>query len=139
MSVIKYNPNLIDDIFDDFWGGDSRGTQISKNIPAIDIYDDEKNVYIDCTLNGMSPEGVSIEIENGILTLKGSSKKRKEIDEKNYYRKEISMGGFIRQVALPTEVNADKAEAEFDKGLLKITVPKEEKTKTKKININIKK
>jgi len=138
MSIIKYGSNLVDDIFDDFWGGNFP-TRSSRNVPAVDIYDDKENVYIDCTLNGMSPENVSIEIENGILTLKGGSEKRKEIDEKNYYRKEISMGGFIRQIALPTEVNADKAEAEFDKGLLKIIVPKEEKTKTKKININIKK
>ncbi|NCC82325.1 MAG: Hsp20/alpha crystallin family protein [Clostridia bacterium] len=136
MSIIKYNPSLIDDIFDDFWGGNlPTRSSISRNIPAVDIYDDKENIYIDCSLNGISPEDVSCEIENGILTLKGNSEKKKEIDEKNYYRKEISMGGFMRQIALPVEVDSDKAEAVFNKGLLKITVPKSEKTKAKKIDI----
>ncbi len=136
MSIIKYNPNLIDDVFNNFWGDDFPiRSSISRNIPAVDIYDDKENVYVDCSLNGMSEDDISCEIENGILTLKGNSEKKKEIDEKNYYRKEISMGGFIRQIALPVEVDSDKAEAVFSKGLLKVTIPKSEKTKAKKINI----
>jgi HSP20 family protein len=108
------------------------------NLPSLDIYQDKDNVYAKVALPGVDPQKVDITVENNILTVTGSSEKKSEIDEKNYYRKEIRFGSFHRSVQLPTHVNGDKAKAEFENGILKIQIPKKEQVKSKKIAIQIK-
>lgn len=109
------------------------------NLPSLDIYQDKDNIYAKVALPGVDPNKVDITVENNILTVTGSSEKKSEIDEKNYYRKEIRFGSFHRSVQLPTHVNGDKAKAEFENGILKIQIPKKEEVKPKKIAIQIKK
>jgi HSP20 family protein len=82
---------------------------------------------------------VDISIENNVLCLKGESEKKSEIDEKNYYRKEIRRGSFYRSVSLPTKVDGDNAKAVNDGGILKISIPKAPEVKPKTIKIESKK
>jgi HSP20 family protein len=103
--------------------------------PAVDMYEDKDNVIIETQLAGVDPDGVDIAIENDVLTIKGESEKKSEIDEKNYYRKEIRRGSFYRSVPLPTHVIGDKATAEAIDGVLKVTVPKAPEAKPKVIKI----
>jgi len=107
-------------------------------VPAMDVYQDKDNVYIDTALPGIDPAKVEITVENDILTVKGATQKKSEVEDKNYYRKEVQSGSFYRSVALPTHVLGDKAKAEFSEGLLKITVPKAEEVKPKTIKIEVK-
>ena len=107
--------------------------------PAVDVWEDENNVYVETPLPGIDPDKVNISIENDVLTIEGSSEKKTEVEEKNYYRKEVRAGLFHRAVALPAAVKSDDANAEYDSGLLKITVPKEERAKPKKVKIEVKK
>ena len=107
--------------------------------PALDMYEDKDNVVIETQLGGIDPEKVDISIENNILTIKGESEKKSEIDEKNYYRKEIRRGSFYRTVAMPTKVDGDKASAVNEDGILKITIPKASEIKPKTIKIENKK
>jgi len=107
--------------------------------PALDMYEDKDNVVIETQLGGIDPEKVDISIENNILTIKGESEKKSEVDEKNYYRKEIRRGSFYRTVSLPTKVDGDKATAVNEDGILKITVPKAAEVKIKTIKIENKK
>ena len=81
---------------------------------------------------------MAIEIENGILSVSGNVEKKTEIDEKNYYKKEIRKSAFSRKVSLPSEVDGEKAQATYENGVLKISVPKKNETKSKKIEIKIK-
>ena len=76
-----------------------------------------------------------------MLTIQGEAKKESEVEDKNYYRKEIFSGSFFRSIALPAHVVGDKAKAESKEGMLKITIPKaaEKKIKTIKIKISEKK
>lgn len=104
-------------------------------MPAVDMYEDKNNVIIETQLAGVDPEKVEIAIENDVLTIKGESEKKSEIDEKNYYRKEIRRGSFYRSVPLPAHVIGDKASAEANDGVLKITVPKASEVKPKVIKI----
>jgi len=107
--------------------------------PAVDVWEDNDNVYVETPLPGIDPENVNISIENDILTIEGSSEKKSEVDEKNYYRKEVRYGSFHRAVALPAAVKSDSAEANYEGGVLKVIVPKEEKAKPKKVKVNVKK
>ena len=106
-------------------------------VPAMDMYQTEKAVVVETPLAGIRPEDVQVTVEKGVLTVQGQSKKEHEVDEKNYYRKEVRSGSFFRQVALPTPVLEDKVAAEFADGVLKITCPKASPTVSKKIAVKV--
>jgi HSP20 family protein len=104
-------------------------------VPAVDIYQDEKNVIVEAQMAGIDPENVAISIENDVLIIKGESEKISEVDDKDYYKKEIKRGNFYRTIQLPTHVAGDKAEAEASDGVLKIIIPKISEVKPKTIKI----
>src|SRR6056297_173121 len=107
--------------------------------PAVDIYEDKNNVVVETQLAGIDPEKVDLSIENDVLTIKGESEKKNEVEDKNYYRKEISRGGFYRNVALPTAVEGNKAKAVAEDGVLKVTIPKAKTAQSNTIKIENKK
>jgi HSP20 family protein len=107
--------------------------------PAVDVYQDKNNVVVETPLAGVDPEKVNIYVENDVLKIEGSSEHKSEVDEKNYYRKEVRAGSFYRAVALPTEVKGDQAKATFENGMLKIIIPKAEAVKPKTIKVFVKK
>ncbi len=104
-------------------------------VPAVDMYEDKDNVVVEAQLAGMDPEQVEISIDNDVLCIKGESEKKSEVDEKNYYRKEIRRGSFYRSIQLPAHVDGDKASATAEDGVLKITIPKAASAKPKTIKI----
>ena len=108
-------------------------------VPAVDMYEDKENVIVETQLAGIDPEKVDISIENDVLTIKGESEKKSEVEDKNYYRKEIRRGSFYRSIPLPTHVIGDKASAVAEGGVLKISIPKAQEAKPKKIKIQTKK
>ncbi len=108
-------------------------------VPAIDLYQNKDNVIVETPLPGIDPEKVDVSIENDVLTIKGQSEQKKEVEEKDYYRKEVRTGSFYRNIALPTHVLGDKAEAQYENGILKITIPKAPEAKPKTIKVKAKK
>ncbi len=142
MSLIKWTPFLSE--FDDM---DKvmesmlpavRGDQFGFT-PAVDMYEDKDNIVIETQLGGIDPEKVDISIENNVLSIKGESEKKSEVEDKNYYRKEIRRGSFYRSIPLPTKVDGENASAINEDGILKITVPKAKEVKPKTIKIETKK
>lgn len=143
MSLIKWTPFFADNIDDmDKTLSDMlpavRGDQFGFT-PAVDVYEDKNNIIVETQLAGINPDDVTISIENDNLIIKGQSEKKSEVDEKNYYRKEIRRGSFFRSVSLPAKVLGDDAKAVAEDGVLKITIPKAAETKTKTIKIENKK
>jgi len=137
MPIIKWMPSLesfedMDKMFEDFM---PTRTGFAGYVPAIDVYQDKDKVYIETQLAGIDPGKVDISIENNVLTIKGESEKKSEVEDKNYYRKEIRRGSFYRSVPLPSHVLGEKASAEAVNGILKIVVPKALGTKPKTIKI----
>jgi HSP20 family protein len=106
--------------------------------PAVDVYQDKDNVTVEAELPGISPENVKVSVENDVLRLEGSSEKKTEIDEKNFYRKEVRSGSFHRAIPLPAAVNGAQAEASYEGGILKVVIPKEERAKPKTIKVRVK-
>ena len=82
---------------------------------------------------------ISIGVNDDVLTIEGRRQSTSEVDEKNYYRKEVRTGSFHRSVLLPVSCHCDKAEANFENGLLRVVLPKATPAKSKNIKINIKK
>jgi len=142
MSIIKCAPFLsefddMDKMMDSMLPA-VRGNQFGFT-PAVDMYEDKDNIVVETQLGGIDPEKVDISIENNVLTIKGESEKKSEIDDKNYYRKEIRRGSFYRSIPLPTKVDGEAASAVNEDGVLKITVPKASEIKPKTIKIQTKK
>ncbi len=102
-----------------------------------DIYEEGNNLVVEMPLAGVDPEKLEISIEDGRLSVKGSVEEKKEIKEDAYWRKEIRRGAFERSVALPLEVESEKAEATYSKGILKITLPKSGESKAKKVKVKV--
>ena len=107
--------------------------------PAVDIYQDRNNLYVEIPLAGIRPEDMEISIEDNILTIQGKTQEEKETKQKDYLRKEIRKGSFRRVIKLPVEVKEGKAAAETVNNVLKVTIPKIAKAipKTKRIPIKI--
>lgn len=139
MAIVKWTP--FNDPFEEFekmlteWPGYNAARAF---VPALDVYQDDQNVFVEVPLPGISIADVDVSVENDVLTVTGSKQQQTEVDEKSYYRKEVRSGSFHRSVALPTSVDGSKAEAVYEKGVLKISIPKEERAKPKKISIKTK-
>ncbi|MCF7820128.1 MAG: Hsp20/alpha crystallin family protein [Candidatus Pacebacteria bacterium] len=139
MALIKWSPffsdnwDEMDRAFSDFMPVPVRQQNFT---PAVDMYEDENNVIVETQLAGIDPDKVNISIENDVLCIKGEGEKTSEVEDKNYYRKEIKRGSFYRSIPLPTHVSGDKASAVAEEGVLKISIPKAPETKPKQIKIN---
>lgn len=118
-----------------FFGDEFLGTDF---FPALDVYQDKDNVVAELSLPGIDPAKVDITIENDVLTVSGSSEEKKEVKREDYYRKEVRTGSFSRSVVLPMAVKGDSTQAHYDKGVLTITMPKEESVKPKKVTVTVK-
>lgn len=106
-------------------------------VPSLDMYETKDAVVVETNLPGMNAADVDVTVEKGILTISGESKKVHEVDEKNYYRKEIRSGSFFRQIPLPVSVNEEAVTAEFEAGILKVTCPKVAAPQAKKVSVKI--
>ncbi len=111
------------------------GNVTSWGAPAIDLYQTEKNVVVKAALPGLKAEEVQISVTGEVLTLKGEYKQAEEIKDATYHLKEQRYGTFERSVMLPTEVQTEKAKADFENGILTITLPKAEQVLPKTITV----
>ena len=106
--------------------------------PAIDMYQTDNEVVVKAALPGIKADEVQINVADNILTIKGQTKYEEEKQEKSWHIREHRWGTFERSVMLPTGVMSDKAKADFDNGILTITLPKSEEMKPKTITVKTK-
>lgn len=107
-------------------------------MPKIDIKDKKESVEVKAELPGIEEDNVEIEIHDNVMTISGSTSEKKEEDQKDYYYRESHSGSFARSFTLPSEVVADKAEAEIENGVLLVTVPKIKAKTPKKVSVKAK-
>lgn len=106
--------------------------------PAIDMYQTDDEVVVNAALPGFKADEVQINITGDVLTLKGEVRQAEEKKEKAWHIREQRYGSFERSVALPTAVVAEKAKAEFENGILTITLPKADEVKPRTITVKAK-
>jgi HSP20 family protein len=109
----------------------------SSFAPAVDVYEDEHNVTLKIEVPGIDEKDIDVRIENNTLTVHGERKIEKEEKEENYRRVERQYGSFTRTFNLPPSVDAEKVQADYDKGVLNITLPKKAEAKPKQIKVNV--
>jgi HSP20 family protein len=104
---------------------------------AVDVYKKGDTVIAKMSLPGVEIDEIDVSIEDNILTISGTREEESEIDQNNYYSKEIRRGSFSRSVSLPKSVDADKAEATYKKGELTITIPTIAEMDNKSVKVEI--
>lgn len=108
------------------------------SVPAIDMYQTNDEIVVKAALPGVKADEVQINITGELLTIKGEIKQEEDKKEKAWHIHEQRYGSFERSVVLPTEVVADKAKAEFENGILTITLPKADEVKPRTITVKAK-
>jgi HSP20 family protein len=118
-------------------GGRDESLTTSSFAPAVDVYEDEHNVTLKIEVPGIDEKDIDIQLENNTLTVHGERKIEKDEKEENYRRVERQYGSFTRTFTLPLTVDGEKVSANYEKGVLKITLPKKAEAKPKQIKVNI--
>ncbi|OPY68573.1 MAG: Spore protein SP21 [Syntrophorhabdus sp. PtaU1.Bin002] len=106
-------------------------------MPPVDIHETKKDVVVIMDVPGIDPKDVAISILEDRLTVKGERKKEEETKEADYYRSERVYGSFQRILQLPSEVVGDKAKASYKDGVLKVTIPKSQKSVPKEVKVEV--
>lgn len=106
--------------------------------PAIDMYQTDDDVVVKAALPGFKADEVQINVTGDVLTLRGEMKHEEEKKDKAWHIREQRWGSFERSIALPTAVKADKAAADFENGILTVTLPKAEEVKPRTISVKAK-
>ncbi len=147
MNIVRYDPfrelrGLQDEMNRLFSSSFSRsnageGDQIMRGAwnPSVDIFENQNQIVLEAELPGIKPEDVEISIENNVLTLHGERKFEKKDEGDNFHRVERSYGSFTRSFTLPPTVSSENAIAEFENGVLRLTLAKREEAKPRRIEI----
>jgi len=124
----------MDRLFDDAFTRPLSQSRVSA-MPALDLYQTDDEVVVKASLPGLKADDVQITIAANVLTLRGEFKQENEQKDATYHILERRTGAFERSLMLPTDVQVDKAKADFEDGILTVTLPKAETVKSKTITI----
>ncbi|MEO7658174.1 MAG: Hsp20/alpha crystallin family protein [Pyrinomonadaceae bacterium] len=145
MNIAKYDPfrelrGLQDEMTRLFVGAVPSSTNREEMLngswmPHVDIFENKENLVLEADLPGMTRDDFDLTIENNVITLKGERRFEKKAEGDSYHRVERSYGSFTRSFTLPQTVTAEGATAEFQNGILLVSLPKREESKARKIEI----
>lgn len=121
----------MEEAYNEEWGQEETEGQL-----AIDVYQDDHNIYIIAPVAGVSSKDIDISITDEVISVKGERKPGHESPLEKHFTQECYWGSFSRSYVLPIAVNSESAKATLKDGMLKIEIPKDAKVKTKVIKIN---
>ncbi len=126
-------------LFRDSYGPEGREESLTTAsfAPPVDVYEDEHTVTLKIEVPGIDENDIDVRVENNVLTVHGERKFEKEEKEENFRRVERQYGSFTRTFTLPSTVDAENVSASYDKGILKIALPKKAEAKPKQIKVNV--
>lgn len=145
MELVRWEPfagfgnfrSLFNDLFDGNVERSPAQPNLSKWYPAVDVLESKEHYLIRAELPGMKMEDIKVEVKDGTLTVSGEMKKEKPAEGVEYRHVERVAAKFWRSFGLPETVKQDGIEAGYKDGILEIRVPKAEKAKPRKIEVNV--
>lgn len=105
--------------------------------PAVDLYEDGEQYVVEAELPGLKQDEIKVQIDQDLLTISGKRKREKELKDENFYRSERYFGKFVRRISLPEDGDVEKVKATYKDGVLKISIPKVQGGKSKKIDVKV--
>ena len=127
----------INRIFGDVMGRTGEESNLTPWAPAVDIYETEHELVVKADLPDVNPQDLDIRVENNILTIRGERKFENKVKEENYLRVERAYGSFSRSFSLANSVKLDAIKADYQNGVLTLSIPKREEAKPKQIKVNV--
>ena len=124
-------------LFNDVFERQGEESSLTAWAPAVDIYETEHELVVKADLPEVDPKDLDIRVENNILTIRGERKFEKKVSEESYLRVERAYGSFARSFTLANTVNSDGIKAEYQNGVVTLTIPKKEEAKPKQIKVNV--
>jgi HSP20 family protein len=124
-------------LFNDVFERVGEESSLTAWAPAVDIYETEHELVVKADLPEVDPKDLDICVENNILTIRGERKFEKKVNEDNYLRVERAYGSFARSFTLANTVNSEAIKADYQNGVLTLTIPKKEEAKPKQIKVNV--
>ena len=129
---------MMDRLFDQSFGrlpAFRSGEDLGVSPLGLDVFETNESFVVKAAIPGVEPEKVDISVEDDVLTIKGEFEEKDEVSEGSYVRRELRYGSFQRSLRLPPTVDADKAQASFENGLLKLTLPKKPEARARSLKI----
>lgn len=111
------------------------GEELGPTSLGLDVMETNESFVIKAAIPGVDPADVDISVEDDVLTIKGEFEQKDEVEEGQYLRRELRYGNFQRALRLPPTVDADKARAHFEHGMLRLTLPKKPEARARSIKI----
>ena len=124
-------------VFNDVFERAGDESNLTSWVPAVDIFETEHEMVVKADLPDVDPKNLDIRVENNILTIRGERKFEKKVSEDKYLRVERTYGSFSRSFSLANTVNAEAIKADYQNGVLTLTIPKREEAKPKQIKVNV--
>src|SRR6476646_5831187 len=126
-------------LFRESYGPEGREETLNNTsfAPPVDVYEDEHSVNLKIEVPGVDEKDIDVRIENNVLTVHGERKFEKEEKQENFRRVERQYGSFTRSFSLPQTVDSENVSANYDKGMLKISLPKKAEAKPKQIKVTV--
>lgn len=141
LSDVALLQNRLNSIFQDFSWPTSHGSSESlasgSFVPAVDIYEDAQKVVVKLEVPGIKQEDLDVRVENNTLTVKGERKFESEEKEENFHRIERRYGSFVRSFSVPQTVETESVAANYDAGVLTVTLNKKAEAKPKQVKVAI--
>jgi HSP20 family protein len=127
----------LEDLFSRFWGDEGNGSLMQGLATSMDVAETDNSVEVRLDLPGAKADDIDIQVDGGVLTIRGERKEEEEEkdEERHYHRIERRYGSFARSVTLPCSVREDEAAADYKDGVLKVVLPKAEEAQAKKIKV----
>ncbi|MCC6405179.1 MAG: Hsp20/alpha crystallin family protein [Candidatus Yanofskybacteria bacterium] len=140
MPIIRHDPfREIERFFDEEFPSFGFIPAVKRSMePAMDVYQTEHDLIVELQVPKTDPKDIKVTVEDGVLKVEGGATEEKEEKSKEYFRREIRRGHFMRMLSLPVSVKEGEAKATFEHGVLKVTLPKTEQAKPKAIEVEVK-
>ncbi len=116
-------------------GDESTTSRQGDYLLPLDVAENDNDYFVKASLPGVKPDNIDVTYRNGILTISGQTQKEQDVNNEQYHMRERSFGTFRRSISLPGDINPDKIQANFEDGVLNLTLPKSEKAKPKRIPV----
>lgn len=139
MTEVANMRSLMDRLFDQSFGRfpmfRETGEEFGATTLGLDVFETGSEFVVKAQLPGVDPKDVDISVDDDILTIKGEFEQKEEVTQDQFLRRELRYGSFQRSLRLPPSVDAEKAEAQFEHGMLKLTLPKKPEARARSLKI----
>jgi HSP20 family protein len=137
-TLVSWNPTndlkAMDEVFERLFGSPRPS---AASILPVDLYEQEGNLVVRAAVPGVAPEELDVQIENNVLTIQGEHRQEATSGEAKIYRREVAYGAFSRSIRLPENLNLEAVDAQFNHGVVTISIPKVEEPKPQAIKVNV--